>query len=112
MEKSIKKEVVKNIREPWGTFASLISDYRESVADTEKETILVYFIEKKLSYWRVMRILNRQGFYLERTTFYRIKDEIITDIALRACYEHLICPYGDKSQPNKNNVSRGTQKKG
>lgn len=108
MEKSIKKEVVKNIREPWGTFASLLQEYRESVAGTPKEDILVFFIEKKLSYWRVMRILQRNGFYIERATFYRIKDEVITDIALRACYEHLICPYCDKSQQQKNNVSRGT----
>lgn len=110
MEKSIKKEVVKNIREPWGTFASLLQEYRESVAGTPKEDILVFFIEKKMSYWRVMRILNRNGFYIERTTFYRIKDEIITDIALRACYEHLICPYSDKTQQNNANSPKGSKK--
>ena len=98
MDKTIKQEVKRNLQNPSGAFGELIQRYYEAAAGTEKAIFIKYFFFENRGYWATMRALNRAGFYVEKTTFYRIKDDIITDIALRACYEHLICPYRAETQ--------------
>ena len=100
MEKWIKKEVVNQIKNPSGKFGDIISEYMSEVADTEKIIFIKSFFMERKGYWTVMRELRRKDFYIEKSTFYRIKDDIIIDIALRACYEQLLCPYGDDSSLN------------
>lgn len=98
MDKTIKQEVKRNLQNPSGAFGELIQRYYEAAAGTEREIFIKYFFFENRGFWAVMRALKRHGYYIEKTTFYRIKDDIITDIALRACYEHLICPYRDEMQ--------------
>lgn len=98
MEKRIKKEIEKQLKNPTGAFKALIAAYAESVKGTEKAVILRRFYKERLGFFACMRELNRCGFWLEKTTFYRIKCDIVTDVALRACYDHLICPYSDEPQ--------------
>lgn len=97
MEKRIKKEIEKALRNPCGELGELIKKYY-SEADPDKGVIIRRFYFERRGFWATMRELRRYGFYMEKTTFYRLKDEVIEEIAMRACYEHLICPYGDEMQ--------------
>ena len=98
MEKKIKKEIEKQLKSPTGAFTSLIAAYAESVKGTEKAVLLRRFYKERRGYMACMRELNRSGFFLEKTTFYRIKSDIVIDVAMLACYDHLICPYSDATQ--------------
>lgn len=100
MEKWIKKEVVNQLRDPSGKFGDIISEYMTEVEGTEKSIFIKSFFMERKGYWTVMKELKKKDYYIERSTFYRIKDDIVIDIALRACFEQLLCPYGDKSSLN------------
>lgn len=94
MQKALKKVIEQNLREPCGAFGELIKKYYAEVEGTEIEVMMRCFFFEHRGYWATMRALNRAGYYAEKTTFYRMKSDIVVEIALRACYEHLICPYG------------------
>lgn len=98
MEKALKKEIERNLKKPTGKYVDIIGDYLQENAGNEKSIIIKYFFFEKCGYWRVIKELNKIGVYVSHGAFYNIKDIVVTDIALRACYEHLVCPYGDKSQ--------------
>ena len=97
MNRDIKRTIEKALRKPCGDLGELIKKY---YAETEpdKGVIIRRFYFEGRGFWATMRELRRCGFYMAKTTFYRLKDEIIADIAMRACYEHLICPYRDEMQ--------------
>ena len=98
MNKAIKKEIEKHLRDknPPAVWRRLILRYLDEIAGSEKAVILRsrYFLG--WGYWRTLRELNRQGFYLSQTVFYERIGEALEDIALRAAYEGLICPYDQK----------------
>ena len=95
MNKNIKKEIEKQLRDknPPAEWQRLIARDLDEIAGTDKALIIRarYFLG--MGYWRAIRELNRQGVYMSQTTFYNIVGDIIADIALRAGYERLICPY-------------------
>lgn len=95
MNKAIKKEIEKQLREkiPSAEWQRLISRYYDEIAGTDKAIILRMRYVRGLGYWRTVRELNRQGFYMSQTVFYERIDEAIADLAMRAAYERLICPY-------------------
>lgn len=95
MNKTLKKEIEKQLREkhPSAEWQRLILRYYDEIAGTEKAVILRSRYVLGWGYWRTLRELNRQGFYFSQTVFYERLDEAIADIAIRAAYERLICPY-------------------
>ena len=95
MNKAIKQEIIKQLRDknPPVEWQRLIMRYLDEIAGSETAVILRtrYFLG--WGYWRTLRELNRQGFYLSQTVFYERLGEALGEIALRAAYERLICPY-------------------
>ena len=95
MNKTIKKEIEKQLRDknPPAEWQRLIARYLDEIAGSDKAMIIRarYFLG--MGYWRAIRELNRQGVYLSQTAFYIRVGEALADIALRAAYERLICPY-------------------
>lgn len=95
MNKAIKKEIEKQLRDknPPTEWQRLIMRYLDEIAGSDTAVILRarYFLG--WGYWRTVRELNRQGFYMSQTVFYERIAEALGDIAIRAAYERLICPY-------------------
>lgn len=95
MHKDIKKEIEKQLRSknPPEEWQRVIMRYLEEIAGSDKAIILRtrYFLG--WGYWRTLRELNRQGHYFSQTVFYERLGEALADIAIRAAYERLICPY-------------------
>lgn len=94
MNKALKREIEKYLRDknPPAEWQRLIMQYLNDISGTDKLLILSYRYFRGWGYWRTIRELNRQGFYLSQTVFYQRLDEAIGEIALRAAYERLICP--------------------
>lgn len=94
MNKAIKKEIEKHLRDknPSAEWQRLLMRYLDEIAGSETAVILRcrYFLG--WGYWRTLRELNKNGFYISQTVFYERVDEAIGEIALRAAYERLICP--------------------
>lgn len=95
MNKAIKKEIEKQLRnknapEAW---QRLFMRYFSDIAGTDKAVILRCRYILGMGYWRTLRELNKSGFYMSQTVFYEHCSEAIAEIALRAAYENLICPY-------------------
>ena len=95
MNKIIKKEITKQLRDknPPAEWQRLILRYLDENAGSDKAVILRCRYFNAWGYWRTLRELNRQGFYLSQTVFYNRLEEALGEIALRAAYERLICPY-------------------
>ena len=95
MNRSIKKEIEKQLKnqnapEVW---QRLLMRYFSDIAGTDKAIILRCRYILGWGYWRTLRELNKNGFYMSQTVFYEHCSEAIAEIALRAAYEGLICPY-------------------
>ena len=97
MNKAIKKEIKKQLREkhPPKEWETLISQYLNETEGTDKYIILCGQCMCGWGYWRTLRELNKNGFYMSQTVFYERLDEALGDLALRAAYERLISPYGE-----------------
>ena len=95
MNKAIKKEVEKqlNADNPRAEWQRLFSRYLEENAGNDKAVILRCRYILGWGYWKTLKELNRQGHYLSQTVFYNRLEEALGEIALRAAYERLICPY-------------------
>ena len=95
MNKTIKKEIIKQLRDknPPTDWQRLILRYLDENAGSEKAAILRCRYFNGWGYWRTVRALNTQGIYLSQTVFYNRLEEALGEIALRAAYERLICPY-------------------
>lgn len=95
MNKALKKEVEKQLRDknPSVEWQRLITRYYDEIAGSETAVILRSRYALGWGYWRTIKELNRQGFYMSQTVFYERIAEAISDLALRAAYERLICPY-------------------
>ena len=95
MNKAIKKEIEKQLRDknPPAEWQRLILRYLDEIAGTDKAIILRARYFGGRGYWWTLRELNRQGFYMSQTVFYERREEALGEIALRAAYERLICPY-------------------
>lgn len=95
MQKEIKRLIEKklfdkNITQDWQT---LISVYYESVQDTAKGVVLKCRYFDRKNYWQCLKELKKIRVFYEKDNFYRIVNEIINEILLRASYERLINPY-------------------
>lgn len=95
MKKEIKRLIEKklfnkNLTQDWQT---LISVYYESVKDTAKGVVLKCRYFEKQNYWHCLKELKKIRVFCEKDNFYRIVNEIINDILLRASFERLINPY-------------------
>ena len=101
MEKRIKKEIAKALCSRGGALEDIIQAYYSENKGKEKGVIVRRYYFERRGYRATMRELRRCGYYCERSQFYRLKDEVLSDIAMRACYEHLICPYSDKTSLNE-----------
>ncbi len=95
MNKAIKKEIEKqlNAKNPPAEWQRLILRYYDEIAGSDKAVILRARYVLGWGYWRTLKELNAQGFYLSKTVFYNRIEEGLEEIALRAAYERLICPY-------------------
>ncbi len=95
MNKSIKKEIEKQLRDknPPAEWQRLIMRYLDEIAGSDKAVIVRARYILDWGYWRTLRELNRQRFYMSQTVFYERVNEAIADLAMRAAYERLICPY-------------------
>lgn len=95
MNKTLKKELEKqlNDKNPPAEWARLINRYLEEIAGSDKAVILRCRYVLGWGYWRTLRELNRQGFYMSQTVFYERLGEALGELALRAAYERLLCPY-------------------
>lgn len=95
MNKAIKKEIEKQLRSknPPAEWQRIISRYMDEIAGSDKAIILRMRYFNGRGYWRTIQELNNNRFYMSQTIFYERVGEIIADIALRAAYERLICPY-------------------
>ena len=95
MNKAIKKEIEKQLRDknPPAEWQRLIMRYFAEIAGSETAVIMRCRYVLGWGYWRTLRELNRQGFYLSQTVFYERVDDALAEIATRAAYERLICPY-------------------
>ena len=95
MNKAIKKEIEKQLRDknPPAEWQRLIMRYLDEIAGSDTAVILRarYFLG--WGYWRTLRELNRQGFYMSQTVFYERVADALAELAMRAAYERLICPY-------------------
>lgn len=94
MNKAIKREIEKQLRDknPPTEWQKIIMRYMDEIAGSDKAVILRARYMNGWGYWRTLRELNRQGFYMSQTVFYERLNEAIADIAIRAAYERLICP--------------------
>ena len=94
MNKALKKEIEKQLRDknPPIEWQRVINRYLEEIAGSDKAVILRARYVLGWGYWRTLRELNRQGFYMSQTVFYERLGEALGEIALRAAYERLICP--------------------
>ena len=95
MNKAIKKEIIKHLRDqnPPAEWQRLILRYLSEIAGSELSVILRCRYTLGWGYWKTIRELNKNGFYLSQTVFYARLGEALNEIALRAAYERLICPY-------------------
>lgn len=95
MNKALKKEIEKQLRDknPPVEWQRLIARYMDEIAGTDKAVILRTRYVHGWGYWRTLRELNRQGFYFSQTVFYERLGEALGEIAMRAAYERLVCPY-------------------
>lgn len=95
MKKAIKKEIEKQLRDkkPTEAWRRVIAQYLDEIAGSDKAVILYCRYTCGWGYWRTLRELNRQGFYMSQTVFYERLGEALGDLALRAAYERLISPY-------------------
>lgn len=95
MNKAIKKEIEKQLRDknPPVEWQRLIMRYFDEIAGSDKAVILRSRYVLGWGYWRILKELNRQGFYMSQTVFYERLGEALGEIALRAAYERIICPY-------------------
>lgn len=95
MNKTIKKEIEKQLRDknPSAEWQRVIFRYFDEIAGTDKAVILRGRYILGWGYWRTVRELNKQNFYMSQTVFYERLGEALGEIALRAAYERLICPY-------------------
>lgn len=95
MKKSLKREIEKHLRDqnPPEAWQRLILRYFDDIAGTDAAVILRSRYVLRWGYWRTVRELNRQGFYMSQTVFYERIDEALWEIAMRAAYERLVCPY-------------------
>lgn len=108
MKKIIKKEIEKQLRDknPSAEWQRLLARYLDDIAGTDKAVILRVRYERRRGYWQTLRELNRHGVYLSTTAFYQHLDEALAEIALRAAYERLICPYClDKAEAQQESAS-------
>ena len=103
MEKSIKKEIEKQLRDknPSVEWQRVILRYLEEIAGSDKAVIIRARYMSGWGYWRTLRELNRHGFYMSTTAFYQHLDEALGDLALRAAYERLISPYTEARAGNE-----------
>lgn len=97
MNKAIKKELIKQLREksPPEEWEKVISRYMDDIAGSDKAVILTCRYIRGWGYWRTLRELNRQGFYMSQTVFYQHLDDALGGLALYAAYEKLIYPYAE-----------------
>ena len=95
MNKTLKREIEKQLRDknPPVEWQRIIARYLDEIAGSDKAVILRTRYVLGWGYWRTVRELNRQGFYLSQTVFYERLGEALGEIAMRAAYERLICPY-------------------
>lgn len=95
MQKEIKKLVELKLysKDNASEWATLIKEYYESLKETAKGIVLKWRYFEKKNYWRCLRELQKIKFYSEKDNFYKLVNEIINDIAIRASYERLINPY-------------------
>jgi len=95
MNKALKKEIEKQLRDknPPAEWQRIIARYLDEIAGSDKAVILRTRYVLGWGYWRTIRELNRQGFYMSQTVFYERLGEALGEIAMRAAYERLICPY-------------------
>ena len=95
MQKAIKKEIEKHLRDnnPPAEWQRLILRYLDDIAGTDTAVIIRARYFNGWGYWRTLRELNKQGFYLSQTVFYERIGEALAEIAMRAAYERLLCPY-------------------
>ena len=95
MNKAIKKEIEKQLRDknPPAEWQRLINRYFDEIAGSDTAVILRTRYVHGWGYWRTLKELNRQGFYMSQTVFYERIAEALADLAIRAAYERLICPY-------------------
>lgn len=95
MDKAIKKELEKQLREksPPDEWQKVIAQYMDEIAGSDKAVILYCRYIRGWGYWRTLRELNRQGFYMSQTVFYQHLDDALGGLALRAAFEGLINPY-------------------
>lgn len=95
MNKTIKKEIEKYLRDknPPAEWQRLIARYLDEISGSDKAVILRSRYFNGWGYWRTLRELNKQNFYFSQTVFYERLAEALADLAMRAAYERLICPY-------------------
>lgn len=95
MQKAIKKEIEKHLRDnnPPAEWQRLILRYLDDIAGTDTAVIMRARYFNGWGYWRTLRELNKQGFYMSQTVFYERISEALAEIAMRAAYERLLCPY-------------------
>lgn len=95
MNKALKKEIEKQLRDknPPAEWQRIIARYLDEIAGSDKAVILRTRYVLGWGYWRTIRELNRQGFYMSQTVFYERLGEALGEIAMRAAYERLVCPY-------------------
>lgn len=103
MNKAIKKEIERQLRSknPPAEWQRIISRYLDEIAGSDKAIILRVRYFNGRGYWQTIKELNAQRYFMSQTIFYERVGEIIADLALRAAYERLICPYcikGDKEK--------------
>lgn len=103
MKKAIKKEIEKQLRDknPPAEWRRVIVQYLDEIAGSDKSVILYCRYTRGWGYWRTLRELNRQGFYMSQTVFYERLGEALGDLALRAAYERLISPYMEGAENEK-----------
>lgn len=95
MNKTIKKEIIKQLRDkkPPAEWQRLITRYLDENEGSDKAIIIRCRYLNGRGFWRTMRELEKQSIYLSQTVFYNRLEEALGEIALRAAYERLICPY-------------------
>lgn len=95
MNKAIKKEIEKQLRDknPPAEWGKIITRYFDEIAGSDTAVILRARYVLGWGYWRTIKELNRQGFYMSKTVFYERIVEALAEIAVRAAYKHLISPY-------------------
>lgn len=106
MEKRIKKEIKKQLRaqkpsikERDAAWERLIIGYLEEKEGTETAAILRGIYINGWGPYKMLRELNRLGFYMSHTVLYERLNEGLEALAIRAAYEHLINPYETEVEP-------------